>query len=83
MRKNLLLFRVFNSFKMDFFKRFTRGEYNKNLVAENREKSLSMTIEEKRKLYKCKQNYITIDKIKTWPEYYKENNLAEKGIYIY
>jgi hypothetical protein len=39
-----------------------------------------MTFEEKRKLYKCKQNNITLDKIKTRPEYYKENNLAEKGI---
>ena len=34
---------------------------------------LNMTIEDKRKLYKCKTNYVELDTIPCWPEYFNAN----------
>ena len=44
----------------------------------NRESSIKRPIEEKRKLYKCKSNYVTLERIKTWPDYYKSLNNTTK-----
>ena len=57
----------------------TRNFFNNALkVNENREKFLNMSIDEKRKYYSCKDNYITLNEIPTWDEYYKKAELAEK-----
>ena len=66
---------VINQFKMHL----TRNFFNNALkVKENREKFLNMDIDEKRKNYSCKNNYITLDNIPTWTEYYKKAKLDEK-----
>ena len=67
--------RIIISSTMDFIKRLTRMSYSKSTIIENREKYLAMSLDEKRKLYNCKNDFITLDKIKTWPEYYQEHNL--------
>jgi len=64
--------------EMNMFKRVTRGTYSQSMISENREKFLTMKVDEKRKFYKCKENFIVLNKIKTWPEYYKENDIQEK-----
>ena len=45
------------------------------------EKFMSMTKEEKRKLYKCQDKYVEIKSVLSWPEYYEENKeqLGEDG----
>lgn len=57
----------------------TRGLFRNAEVQENRERFLNMPIEEKRKLYSCEENYITIDKIPTWTEYYRNQKLHLKN----
>lgn len=55
---------------------FTRGEFSAFAeVEQNRQKFVNMPREEKRKLYKCKEKYITVDKILTWPEYAQKNKI--------
>jgi TATA box-binding protein-associated factor RNA polymerase I subunit A len=39
-------------------------------VAKEPEKLEDLSLEEKRKLYKCGDNYLTLKDIETWPEYY-------------
>ena len=63
---------------MNMIKRVTRSVFSKSDVTENREKYLAMSSEEKRKLYKCKENFISLNKIKTWTEYSQENQIKEK-----
>lgn len=36
-------------------------------------KFMSMALEEKRNLYKCKDSYKTLSDIQTWPEFFYEN----------
>lgn len=43
-----------------------------------REEYLKKSVEEKRKLYRCGINYVTLSDIPTWTEYFEEN-LTEKG----
>lgn len=50
---------------------FTRLLYSTAAVPEARAESLKRSLTDKRKLYKCKDDYITLDKVPTWPEYYK------------
>ncbi len=50
----------------------TRGFFK---VKETRQAYLAMSNEEKRKLYKCKKDYVTLDKIPTWPEYFKNEKI--------
>lgn len=54
---------------MSGFKRYFSHEPYK---PENRVKYLQMSIEEKRKLYKCKGNYQTLEGIQQWPELSKQ-----------
>jgi hypothetical protein len=56
----------------------TRLAYSSKSVPENRAIYLSITLEEKRKLYKCKDNYVTLDQIKAWPQYYENNKVFRK-----
>ena len=42
-----------------------------------RERYIEMSIEEKRKHYKCKSNYTTLNEIETWPVYCKKRKLLE------
>jgi hypothetical protein len=57
----------------------TRGLYK---VKETRQAYLAMPIEEKRKLYKCKNDYVPLDKIPTWDEYFKKEKLnSNNGSY--
>ncbi|RNA15312.1 O-acetyl-ADP-ribose deacetylase MACROD2-like [Brachionus plicatilis] len=49
-------------------------------VAKNRIKYLSMPLDEKRKLYKCKEKYITIEKLIKWPEYFEKNELKYENL---
>ena len=44
-------------------------------VQEIREKCLGMSLEEKRKYYACRNKYVNIDKIDTWPQYHQKKNL--------
>ena len=67
-----------NLAKMEMIKRVTRGVFSRSMVPENREKNLAMSKEEKRNIYKCKENFITLNEIKTWPEYYHQNEIQEK-----
>lgn len=52
---------------------FTRSAFSAKFVPQERETYLNMSVKEKRKLYKCKDNYVTINDIPTWPEYFNEN----------
>ena len=44
-------------------------------VTKNRSKFLNMSLEEKRILYKCKDKYITIEKMLKWPEYFENKKI--------
>ncbi|CAF1083381.1 unnamed protein product [Brachionus calyciflorus] len=44
-------------------------------VNKNRELFLSMIKEDKRKFYKCKNEFLTVDKLEKWPEYFVKNDL--------
>lgn len=48
-------------------------------VKTNRDKFIQMSVEEKRKLYRCKENYVTIDKIQIWPEFYNDYKSNKKS----
>ena len=57
----------------------TRNYANKALKAkENRDKFLSRGLEEKRGTYACRDKYVTLDKIPTWPDYYRKAKLDMK-----
>jgi hypothetical protein len=56
----------------------TRNGYATKAVPENRALYLNKTLEEKRKLYKCRENYVTLDQIPTWPQYYKTEKVYQK-----
>jgi hypothetical protein len=49
---------------------------------ENRVKYLQMSIEDKRKLYKCKEKYQTLEEIKNWPELSKELKSKVKSEFV-
>ncbi len=57
---------------------FVRGSISK-YDPQERENYIKMPIEEKRKLYKCKLNFKTLENVKTWPEYCKENGLESSN----
>jgi hypothetical protein len=67
-----------NLANMELIKRITRGTCSKSMVLENREKYLAMNKDEKRKFYKCRENFISLNEIKTWPDYYQEYEIKEK-----
>lgn len=68
-----------NSYKLNMH--FTRGLLK---VKETRQAYLDMPIEEKRKLYRCKKDFVTLDKISTWTEYFKSEKLySNNGSYFY
>lgn len=60
----------------------TRQKYASEAVKLNREKYLNMPIEEKRKLYKCKANFIMLKDIPTWQEYYINEKLDKRKCII-
>ena len=43
------------------------------------EKFLKMPLAEKRSLYKCGENYVTVDKVPTWTQHYKEKIRPKHG----
>lgn len=43
---------------------------------EEKQKYLSLNLDDKRKLYKCKTGYKTLNNIPTWKEYATKNQLA-------
>ncbi|XP_064621962.1 ADP-ribose glycohydrolase MACROD2-like [Lineus longissimus] len=45
------------------------------LWQKEKEKYLNMPIEEKRLVYKCKDKYLTIDDVLTWPQFAEENDI--------
>jgi len=49
-----------------------RGEHQRE-VEEAREKFLSMSLEKKRQLYRCKDKFKTLDNVETWPQYFEEH----------
>ena len=58
---------------------FTRNFFNNAIKAkENREKYLNMSFAEKRKLYSCRDKYVTLDKIPTWSDYFSKFKLDSK-----
>lgn len=55
---------------------FTRKLFNGFAsVQETRQKYIDMKLDDKRKLYKCRKNYVTEQEILDWPEYAKINKL--------
>ncbi|CAL4087661.1 unnamed protein product, partial [Meganyctiphanes norvegica] len=40
---------------------------------EEKKRIFELSLEDKRKLYKCGERYTVLEKVKTWPEYAKEN----------
>jgi hypothetical protein len=44
-------------------------------AAKNRAVSLARPLEEKRKLYKCKDKFIRLAQVQPWPEYYDEEKV--------
>jgi len=52
----------------------------KNAVSEARERFVSMPVDEKRKLYKCKENYVKLVDVHAWPDYFKDFKLGEKSL---
>uniref|UniRef100_A0A1B6CKU7 Macro domain-containing protein n=1 Tax=Clastoptera arizonana TaxID=38151 RepID=A0A1B6CKU7_9HEMI len=44
----------------------------------NKAKFLNMPLSEKRQQYKCGQNYVALEKVETWPQYYEENKFELK-----
>jgi len=52
--------------------RFTAAEQHKQ-VETDKEEFLNMGIEDKRKMYKCKTNFVELSSIPCWPEYFKDN----------
>lgn len=57
----------------------TRGTLSSELVKLERDKYINMSKEEKRKLYKCKNDYITLDEILTWPQFYSDEKLNDEN----
>ena len=57
----------------------TRGTLSSELVKLERDKYTNMSKEEKRKLYKCKNDYITLDEILTWPQFYSDEKLNDEN----
>lgn len=50
-------------------------------VQSEREKSLNMSLEEKRKLYKCGKKLKLLDDVPNWPDFYQENkNRLKKAV---
>ncbi|RWS23383.1 MACRO domain-containing protein-like protein [Leptotrombidium deliense] len=47
-------------------------------VAEERNKYLSMNINDKRKLYKCGNKYVTLDNVPNWQDYAKMKGITSK-----
>ncbi len=58
---------------------FTRHFYATAGVPETRQIYLAKTLEEKRKLYRCKENYVQLKEIPTWPEFYQKNQIDLKN----
>ncbi len=56
---------------------FTRLFNESKSVRESREKSLSLSLDEKRKSYACKSSYVTLDSIPNWTQYFNGNKLTE------
>jgi hypothetical protein len=46
-------------------------------VSETRQAYLDKSVEEKRKLYRCKKDFNTLDDIPTWESYFEEENLMK------
>ena len=57
----------------------TRGTLSSELVKLERDKYIKMSKEDKRKLYKCKNDYITLDEILTWPQFYSDQELNDEN----
>ena len=55
-----------SSFVNKFFSKLS------NYNPDDRIKYIEMTIEKKRKEYRCKQNFNTLEGVKKWPDYYKD-----------
>lgn len=53
----------------------TRKIYGSAVVPAAREDYLKKSVEEKRKLYRCGINYVTLSDIPTWTEYFEENGM--------
>ena len=47
-------------------------------IHERRERFLGMSLEEKRKLYRCGEDYVTLNQIPTWPEFASGNRDSAK-----
>lgn len=52
---------------------FTRTIASEKQVSQTREAYINKSVKEKRQLYKCKNNFVTLDDIPTWPEYFNKN----------
>lgn len=57
----------------------TRLLHASKAVAETRQVYLNKSLEEKRKLYKCKKDYVTLDEIPTWSEYFRTQQVDSKS----
>ena len=49
-----------------------------NAVSKNRQIYLNKSVEEKRTLYRCKQNYVKLEEIPTWPEYCESEKVPQQ-----
>jgi hypothetical protein len=65
------MYQLFSKIKSAFGVRMPVKRFLHESVAENRAASLSLSREEKRKLYRCKDEFIMLDQIQTWPEYFQ------------
>lgn len=42
-------------------------------VGKNRKEWLAMSVEEKRDMYRCREDFVVLDDVPNWNEYYQEN----------
>lgn len=76
-RRSLLLINTHkkpNGFPQSFIINTRTMSYKKDFAID-KENYLKMPIEEKRKLYKCGSGYLTLDRIPSWDEYARQNNI--------
>ena len=56
----------------------TKLFYSTNAVPKNRQLYLNKSLEEKRTLYKCNQNYVKLENVPTWPEYGESEKVSQQ-----
>ena len=69
-KSDVKISKIKNSFKLANMP-VTRLLYEQTVVTENRSESLARSLDEKRKLYRCRDDFVTLTQVLKWPEYFE------------